>query len=168
MSTCAYLISRLQLAKCLKYVGFTTVCDVIFGVFLFTWFWTRHIFYLMICWSVYSDLPRVIGTPACYRGAAGHLEGPLPAPAKGWSYLLEPLHDPEGMVCFDDFIRTGFLIFLLALEIVICVWSLFIIRVSIRVLKGGSAEDVRSDDERGEEMELEEEKEQEDRTEHKY
>ncbi|KAJ5002565.1 Sphingosine N-acyltransferase-like protein FUM18 [Colletotrichum sp. SAR 10_66] len=73
------------LAKCLKYIGFKKVCDVVFGVFLFVWVFTRHVFYLMV---------------------------------------------------------------------VICAWSFFIIRVTVRVLKGASAEDVRSDMEEAEETEI--------------
>lgn len=145
------------LAKCLKCIGLTAVCDVLFGIFLLTWLWTRHVLYLVTCWSVYSDLPRMISshTP-CYRGRMADLEGPLLAPENSWSYLLEPFQDPAGMVCFTDGIRTGFLVFLLALELVICAWTFFIIRVFVRVLKGGSAEDVRSDEEEEEEVEYEE------------
>lgn len=116
---------------------------------------TRHVFYLMTCWSVYHDLPRFIGVP-CYRGTADDLQGPFPAPKEGWSHLLEPFYDPAGTVCFTDGIRTAFLVFLLALEAVICAWSFFILRVSARVLKGGRAEDVRSDDEAESEVEAEE------------
>ncbi|RYP18995.1 hypothetical protein DL767_009722 [Monosporascus sp. MG133] len=140
------------LAKCLKYIGFTTLCDVVFGVFLFLWVWTRHVFYLMTCWSVYYDLPRALKQP-CFRGAAGDVAGPFPAPEEGWSHLLEPFRDPAGTVCFTDGITKGFLTFLLALEVLICAWSFFIIRVSVRVLKGAPAEDVRSDVEVDEEEE---------------
>ncbi|RYP73784.1 hypothetical protein DL770_007710 [Monosporascus sp. CRB-9-2] len=132
------------LAKCLKYLGFTTLCDVVFGVFLFVWVWTRHVFYLMTCWSVYYDSPRTL-KPSCFRGAAGDVVGPFPAPEEGWSHLLEPFRDPAGTVCITDGIRKGFLTFLLALEVIICAWSFFIIRVSVRVLKGAPVEDVRSD-----------------------
>ncbi|KAK4180642.1 sphingosine N-acyltransferase [Triangularia setosa] len=141
------------LAKCLKYIGFTTLCDVVFGVFLFVWVWTRHVFYLMTCWSVYHDLPKAVEIP-CFRGTPGAIEGPFPAPTEGWSHLLEPFKDPAGTVCFTDGVRRGFLTFLLALEVVICAWSFFIIRVTVRVLKGASAEDVRSDVE-AEETEVE-------------
>lgn len=99
----------------------------------------------MTCWSVYRDLPRIVTVP-CYKGTAGVLQGPFPAPKEGWSHLLEPFYDPAGTVCFTNGIRMAFLVFLLALELVICAWSFFIIRVSARILKGGSAEDVRSDD----------------------
>ncbi|KAI8254169.1 Sphingosine N-acyltransferase-like protein FUM18 [Colletotrichum sp. SAR11_239] len=142
------------LAKCLKYIGFKKVCDVVFGVFLFVWVCTRHVFYLMVCWSVYYDLPKAVEMP-CFRGAPGEIEGPFPAPTEGWSHLLEPFKDPAGTVCFTDGVRRGFLTFLLALEVVICAWSYFIIRVTVRVLKGASAEDVRSDVEEAEETEIE-------------
>lgn len=110
----------------------------------------------MVCWSVYRDLPRIVTGP-CYKGAAGNLQGPFAAPKQGWSHLIEPFHDPMGTVCFTDGIRRGFLVFLLALELVICAWSFFILCVAARVLKGGSAEDVRSDDDdegQAEEVEL--------------
>ncbi|KAK0389507.1 hypothetical protein NLU13_3082 [Sarocladium strictum] len=143
------------LAKCLKYIGFTTLCDGIFGVFLFVWVWTRHVFYLVTCWSIYHDLPRALEMP-CFRGAPGEIEGPFPAPKEGWSHLLEPFKDPAGTVCFTDGIQLGFLAFLLALEAVICAWSFFIIRVAVRVLKGAPAEDVRSDaEDEGSELQYE-------------
>ncbi|KAK1569940.1 TLC domain-containing protein [Colletotrichum navitas] len=145
------------LAKCLKYVGFTTLCDVVFGVFLCVWVCTRHVFYLMVCWSVYYDLPRSLELP-CFRGAAEDVVGPLQPPEQGWSHLVEPFVDPKGTVCMTNGITKGFLTFLLALEAVICVWSFLIIRVTIRVLKGASAEDVRSDieeeEEEGEEVQV--------------
>ncbi|RYO97942.1 hypothetical protein DL765_010987 [Monosporascus sp. GIB2] len=62
------------LAKCLKYLGFTTACDVVFGVFMITWFISRHVFYPMVCWSIYADLPRLLRS-ACYRGTADNLQG---------------------------------------------------------------------------------------------
>lgn len=143
------------LAKCLKYLGFKTVCDVIFGVFLFVWAWTRHVFYGMVCWSFWHDLPRLVPVPCC-KGAPGGLQGPFPAPEEGTSsYLLEPFYNREGTVCLTDGIRAGFLAFLVALELVICVWSYLIVRVSVRVLRGASAEDVRSDDEGDREAEVE-------------
>ncbi|EFQ32292.1 TLC domain-containing protein [Colletotrichum graminicola] len=140
------------LAKCLKYIGFATLCDVIFGVFLLVWVWTRHVFYLMTCWSVYYDLPQSLEQP-CFRGAAGEIDGPFAPPEEGWSHLLEPFKDPAGTVCMTSGITKGFLTFLLALEVVICAWSFFIIRVTVRVLKGSPAEDVRSDVEVDEEEE---------------
>ncbi|OTA95313.1 hypothetical protein M434DRAFT_20324 [Hypoxylon sp. CO27-5] len=140
------------LAKCLRYIGFTTICDVTFGIFMVTWFLTRHVFYLMICWSVYSDTPRLMPT-ACYEGSADDLHGPFPVP-DGWLHLLKPFRNPTGVVCMDDGIRKGFLLFLLLLEVVMAMWFVLIIQVAIRVLKGDGAEDVRSDEEgEGEEQE---------------
>ncbi|KAK4221658.1 longevity-assurance protein [Podospora fimiseda] len=136
------------LAKCLKYIGFTTLCDAVFGVFLFVWIWTRHVFYLMTCWSVYKDLPKaIILDKPCFSGAPGEITGPFATPKEGWSHLLEPFKDPAGTVCFTRGVWTSFLTFLVALELVICAWSFFIFRVTLRVLKGASAEDVRSDGE---------------------
>ncbi|KAI0479669.1 longevity-assurance protein [Xylaria cf. heliscus] len=133
------------LAKCLKSLGFTTICDVIFGIFMVTWLVTRHIFYLMVCYSVYHDSPRLIPT-SCYQGHADELQGPLPVP-QGWSYLLAPFRNPAGVVCMTEGIRIGFLSYLLILQAIMIPWSWAIVRVAIRVVRGDSAEDVRSDDE---------------------
>ncbi|KAF3481579.1 uncharacterized protein GIQ15_04338 [Arthroderma uncinatum] len=144
------------LAKCFKYLGFTTVCDILFGVFIAVWFVSRHVFYIMTCWSVYFDLPRVT-KPACFRGSAEQLRGPLPA-SSTWSDLLEPFLNPVGTVCWGNNIMIGFLSFLLILQVMMMIWSVSIIRVAIRVLKGNGAEDIRSDDEEDEGDEEEEHK----------
>ncbi|KAJ3556301.1 hypothetical protein NPX13_g10163 [Xylaria arbuscula] len=142
------------LAKCLKYLGFTTICDVIFGIFMVTWLVTRHVFYLMVCWSVYRDSPRHMPT-SCYDGPADNLQGPLPVP-EGRSYFLEPFRNPNGIVCMTEGIRIGFLAYLLVLQAIMIPWSAAIVRVAIKVLRGENAEDVRSDDEEEEELEEEE------------
>ncbi|KAI0521913.1 longevity-assurance protein [Xylaria bambusicola] len=142
------------LAKCLKCLGFTTICDVIFGIFMVTWLVTRHIFYLMVCWSVYRDSPRHMPT-SCYDGPADNLRGPFPAP-EGRSYLLEPFRNPGGIVCMTEGIRIGFLSYLLVLQAIMIPWSAAIVRVAIQVLRGDNAEDVRSDDEEEEEVEEDE------------
>lgn len=108
----------------------------------------------MTCWSVYSDLPRLV-TPACYKGSADNLQGPLPVPSD-WSHLLEPFRDPAGTVCWNDNIMFGFLSYLLILQVMMVIWSTFIVQVAVRVLQGNSAEDIRSDDEGGEGEEEEE------------
>ncbi|KAI1186066.1 longevity-assurance protein [Nemania serpens] len=133
------------LAKCLKYLGFTTICDVLFGIFMVTWLVTRHIFYLMVCWSAYLDLPRHMPTQ-CYRGPADNLQGPFPVP-ENESYLLEPFRQSTGIICMTEAIRTGFLTYLLVLQAIMIPWSAAIVRVAIRVMRGKNAEDVRSDDE---------------------
>ncbi|RYO86869.1 hypothetical protein DL766_001110 [Monosporascus sp. MC13-8B] len=133
------------LAKCLKYLGLTTACDVAFGVFMITWFISRHVFYPMVCWSIYSDPPRLLRS-ACYRGTADNLQGPFPVP-DGWSHLLDPFRDPSGTVCSNDNIIFGFLCYLLLLQVIMVMWFVLIVRVAIRVLRGSGAEDVRSDDE---------------------
>ncbi|KAK7915305.1 hypothetical protein PG985_013008 [Apiospora marii] len=143
----------LPLAKCFKYLGFTTTPDVLFGVFMVAWFMSRHVFYGMACWSVYTDIPKQIPIP-CFKGTDDNLIGPFEAP-EGWSHLLEPFRDPSGTVCFTNNIRWGFLGCLLFLQVITIAWFITIIQVAIRVLKGGAADDVRSDGE-GEEEEEEE------------
>ncbi|RDL33014.1 uncharacterized protein BP5553_08453 [Venustampulla echinocandica] len=83
--------------------------------------------------------------------------GPFPIP-QGWSHLLDPFRHPTGTVCFNDNIMLGFLSYLLILQVMMLVWSVFIIRVAVRVLNGKGAEDIRSDneeEENGEEEEFE-------------
>lgn len=124
-----------------------------FGLFVVSWFLARHVAYLAVCWSIYVDIPRYINL-GCYRGLGKDLVGPFPAP-DGLSHLLEPFHDPAGTVCFDEGIAGGFLTVLLVLQVITLSWFYLIVRLVIRVLKGGNADDPRSDDEAGEEEEEE-------------
>lgn len=142
------------LAKCLKYLGYNKLCDYVFGLFIMSWVMARHVFYLMVCWSIYADVPNLIQL-GCYTGRMGSddFKGPLPVPEQGWSHMFQPFYDPEGMVCYTENTRPGFLFCLLLLQALTIMWFALIVRVAVRVLRGGSAEDVRSDDE-GEEEEM--------------
>lgn len=147
-------LTLLQLAKCLKYLGYTTICDILFGVFVAVWLGSRHILFPLTCWSVYKDLPRIT-EPGCYNGPLTDLSGPAPIPS-GWSHLIDPFVNPgNGTVCWNDNIMYVFLTYLVTLQVMMFVWSVFIIRVVIGVLKGAGAEDIRSDEEDEEEVELE-------------
>lgn len=120
-------------------------CDAVFGLFTVSWFIARHVLYLMTCWSVWADVPRVTAV-GCYRGAMDNLEGPFAAPRGAWR-LLEPFFNPRGIVCFDGPVRLSFLAFLLVLQVLTIMWFVLIIRVVVRVLQGNPAQDDRSDDE---------------------
>jgi len=94
---------------------------------------------------VYADIPVVIKY-GCYKGKAGAIEGPFPAPDR-FGHLFEPFRNPAGVVCWNDNIKWGFLSALLFLQGITLMWFWMIIKVAIRVLKGGEADDIRSDDE---------------------
>ncbi|TQV97968.1 hypothetical protein V2A60_006326 [Cordyceps javanica] len=139
----------LPAAKCLKYSGFTTACDYVFGLFMVSWFAARHVIYLMVCWSVYAHIPQVMSY-GCYSGSNANLVGPEDPP-KGLGYLLEPYYNSTGRVCFNNTLKWAFLTPLLALQAITIVWFTMIIRVAVKVLRGDGAEDSRSDDEDEEE-----------------
>ncbi|KAF5966024.1 fumonisin biosynthetic ceramide synthase [Fusarium bulbicola] len=136
-------------AKCLRYPGYTTLCDVLFCLFFITWILSRHVLYLMTCWSVYSDVPRII-EQSCFMGSADDLHGPLPVPGDWW-HLIEPWLYPNGIVCHTDNFRVSILAYLLLLQVLMMLWFGFICKVAIGVLNGRAADGVRSDDESDEE-----------------
>ncbi|KAL8972953.1 MAG: hypothetical protein Q9183_000254 [Haloplaca sp. 2 TL-2023] len=142
----------LPLAKMLKYLHFETACNIAFGAFMLVWFIARHVLYMKVCYSVYAELPKEI-TYGCYAGSNANLKGPMDVPGDV-SHLIQPFTDPQGLVCWDNSIKWAFLIALLALQVILLIWFGMIIRVALKVLKGGEAEDSRSDDEGsdGEEM----------------
>ncbi|KAI1379067.1 longevity assurance proteins LAG1/LAC1 [Hypoxylon crocopeplum] len=141
----------LPLAKCLKYLGFTKLCDAMFVVFMVSWFVARHIFYLITCYSVHTDLAELV-PPACFRGNNSNLTGPFPIP-DGWSHYFEPFTDFEGTICWSPSVRWCFLYCLLGLQVLTIFWFFMIIQVAIRVIKGDGADDTRSDDEEEKEEE---------------
>ncbi|KAI0996341.1 hypothetical protein K3495_g11838 [Podosphaera aphanis] len=140
----------LPIAKCLKYLGFSTLCDFMFGIFMVVWFVARHVIYMMICWSVYIDLPANIKF-GCYKGRNGAIAGPFPPPDR-IGHLLEPFRNPEGIVCMNNSIKWGFLGALLLLQGITLIWFWMIVQVALRVLQGGQADDSRSDDEEDEDV----------------
>lgn len=110
-----------------------------------SWVVFRHIFYPLACWSVYHHTPDIM-TTGCFKGPAGNIQGPFPVP-EGRRYLVEPFFDSEGLVCYNESIKWGFLVPLLALQVLTIAWFVLVIRVALKVLRGGNAEEVRSDDE---------------------
>jgi very-long-chain ceramide synthase len=109
---------------------------------------------MTICYSLYSDIPQTI-TYGCYSGRNGAIKGPFPPPDR-FGHLLEPFRDPEGLVCWNDKIKWGFLGALLFLQCITLMWFWLIVKVALKVVRGGQADDVRSDDE-GEDEEEEHE-----------
>ena len=139
-----------QIAKCLKYLGYHTICDVMFGVFMLSWLIARHVLYLGVCYSVWKDTSATMPN-GCFRGTRDRLAGPFEPPAdQGFKYLLEPLWDSDALFCFNESVKWAFLSMLLFLQCLTIMWFSMIVKVAVKVVKGGAAEDVRSDDEGGE------------------
>jgi acyl-CoA-dependent ceramide synthase len=84
----------------------------------------------------------------------GSITGPFQPPDK-FAHLLEPFTDPGGLVCWTGKIKWGFLIALLFLQVLTLVWFSMIVKVAVKVLKGGQADDTRSDDEGEDQLEKE-------------
>ncbi|KAL9468584.1 hypothetical protein ACSS6W_010278 [Trichoderma asperelloides] len=144
----------LPVAKCLKYCGYKTLCDLTFVLFMVSWFVARHVFYIMVCWSIYADTPVIMPT-GCFIGPNDSLLGPVEAPA-GFAYLIEPFFSATGRVCFNETVKWAFLTPLLLLQGITIFWFTMIIRVAIKVVRGDGAEDSRSDDEYEEDEDEEE------------
>lgn len=142
----------LPAAKLLKYLRFQTACDIMFGVFMVTWFVTRHILYLSVLYSIHYHVPEEIRY-GCFRGSTQHLEGPLPVP-DGFEKWTMPFRDPEGLICFTDSVRVGFASMLAVLQCILCMWFVLIVRMAYKVVAGQGADDSRSDDEDDEEDEV--------------
>ncbi|KAF1849179.1 longevity assurance proteins LAG1/LAC1 [Cucurbitaria berberidis CBS 394.84] len=155
----------LPTAKLLKYMGYTTVCDIAFGIFVISWFVTRHIFYMMVCWSIYADAP-VDMAPGCYISDSSAnqtqfvpMSDSAAFEALGgnniWGNLLKAYTDRNGPICWNPSFRYYFLALLLTLQVICCIWFGTIAKIVYKVLSGSSADDVRSDDE-GDDEEIEE------------
>jgi very-long-chain ceramide synthase len=138
----------LPLAKILKYLKFRLICDIAFGAFMITWFVARHVFYMGVCWSIYSHVPEEVKY-GCYRGSASDLEGPLPVP-DDYDHLVQPFFNPTGLVCLNTGIRQLFLGVLLALQGILLIWLSMIVKVAYKVVSGEGADDTRSDDDNSE------------------
>lgn len=169
----------LPLAKCLKYLGHTLLCDMVFGCFIVSWFIPRHIFFSMVCYSLWKQSPNII-PQGCYRGGPGGVTvvvgpdevSPFASTISAFTrfnastsnqvaLMVEGIFDANGSICFNHTVKWSFLSLLLSLEALISVWFVMIVQVAIRVIKGNGAEDSRSDDESDQVEEDEEEEEEE-------
>jgi acyl-CoA-dependent ceramide synthase len=144
-------------------MGYTTACDIAFGVFVIAWLLTRHILYMTICWSIYHDAPLDMA-PGCYltpsHPATNSSQLFIPISDKAafaahggndiWGNLLKAYTDQDGPICWNPSIRYYFLGLLLFLQALCCVWFSMVVKVVYKVLSGNGADDVRSDDEDGE------------------
>lgn len=132
-------------AKCLKYLGYTTACDIMFGLFMMVWVVTRHFLFMTLVWSVYAH-SHTASPPGCYIGKMGSITGPFPTPDK-YSHLAGPFTNSEGIICWTDTIRLSFVAALLFLQVLTLIWFSMICKVAAKVLRVGTADDTRSDDE---------------------
>lgn len=127
----------------LKYMGYETACNAMFALFLATWAVGRHGIYIPLCWSIYRNVPLVMSY-GCYSGATMQRQDPSMLGA--WRYI-EPFLDQKGIICLDPKVKWVFLTMLLTLQVLCIVWFAMILKVAYTVLKGGDANDTRSDDE---------------------
>ncbi|ODV79239.1 longevity assurance proteins LAG1/LAC1 [Suhomyces tanzawaensis NRRL Y-17324] len=112
----------LAAAKMLKYAGFSTMCDIMFLMFLVSWIVLRHGVYNVLfyhAWFYSTDLM---------------LDGQCSGV-------------PQTTRCWTPTVIKAFLGLLGGLQIITIVWMYLILKVAYKVITGKGAEDVRSDDE---------------------
>lgn len=113
----------LSFAKVLNYLKYSTTCDIFFGLFFLSWVPSRHVGLNWVIYSVYTH-PLV--------------------------YNEKPVWDPENEFYFSEAMRYAFLVVLGGLQVLMIVWFYMILKVVLRIVKGGNAADVRSSGEESE------------------
>ncbi|KAG0298342.1 sphingosine N-acyltransferase lag1 [Dissophora globulifera] len=119
----------LAIPKILRYQGYTTICDYLFGLFVISWAYTRHYLFPIIIMSLYNK------------------------PQK----FLDMKWEPESSKYLDPTVQNIFLGLLYGLEAVLCFWFLMIFKVIYKMFNGAQADDNRSHDEDSGEDEIESE-----------
>ncbi|KAI8384935.1 longevity assurance proteins LAG1/LAC1 [Radiomyces spectabilis] len=109
----------LSLAKILKYLNFTTLCDYLFAAFAISWPITRQFFLSAIVWSIAAELPLYI----------------------------EMKWDPANGKYMNSLMHKVYLTLFAALNIIMVYWFIMILKVLWKVIQGRKPEDTRSDDE---------------------
>ncbi|KAM5342087.1 hypothetical protein ACJ41O_015118 [Fusarium nematophilum] len=135
-----------SLAKCLKYFGLETLCNIMFGLFVVSWVLLRHVAFVMVCWSVYKHMGEVIPV-GCFTGSGEDVSGPMPLPETGYGYLVEPLISNSGVVCYSHISNAFFTTGVLFLQALMILWLVMILKLVMRVVSGENAQDTRSDGE---------------------
>ncbi|KAK9457494.1 TLC domain-containing protein [Dipodascopsis uninucleata] len=133
----------LSFAKMLKYMGYQTICDFMFGVFIVNWIIGRHVLYIKLLLSAMFDAPILIG----YKCVFDPLDDVV---SIGDSLSTSPNKTRVAQgeeQCFTELVHYAFIGLMWILQIVTLIWLYMILKVAIKVLSGNSAEDSRSDDE---------------------
>ncbi|KAK9450846.1 TLC domain-containing protein [Limtongia smithiae] len=134
----------LAAAKLLKYLGFQRLCDVMFGIFLISWIYCRHVLYNKIVLSAMFDAHRLIEYKCFFSPLTDVIS--VGAPALQTNKTDSSL-DASGEQCFSELVQYAFVALLLALQVMAIIWLYMIVRVAIKVVTGVGADDTRSDDE---------------------
>jgi acyl-CoA-dependent ceramide synthase len=103
----------------LKYCGFNTLCDVVFGFFMISWVVTRHFFFGYIIYSTMFESTQ----------------------------FVELKWDPEEEHFYSRKTQIFFVTLFLLLQALIYFWFYLICRVAYRVIMGDNAHDNRSESE---------------------
>ncbi|ORY01551.1 longevity assurance proteins LAG1/LAC1 [Basidiobolus meristosporus CBS 931.73] len=109
----------LTLAKSLYYLEFKRSCDIAFGIFVASWFYSRHFIYFHIIYSLWKD-------PGQLRIVR-------------W--------DPESGSFFGPLVHWIFLALLGSLQVLLLIWCKSILRILWTVIKGSKPQDTRSESE---------------------
>ncbi|QIW99903.1 hypothetical protein AMS68_005421 [Peltaster fructicola] len=135
------------LAKCLRYLGLQTACDIAFGVFVVTWCLARHVSYLTILYSLCVHNSHTIMLYGTYSTIDSHMIS-TDVNNDILGNMLQTMINPGATtVQWNPVVRWTFIIMLGGLQVITCVWFVMICRVVARVLRGEGADDSRSDGE---------------------
>lgn len=111
----------LSTAKVLKYSGFSTLCDYVFFCFLCSWVLLRHGVYNYLFYHTWKYASELMKDSRCVPGV-------------------------EQKRCWTPTVVNTFLCLLGGLQFLTCIWMYLILKVAAKVIRGQSAEDVRSDE----------------------
>ncbi|KAL5334438.1 TLC domain-containing protein [Aspergillus crustosus] len=142
----------LPTAKILKYLGYELSCNIAFGVMMVVWAFSRHVFYPLLLWNIYKNVPAAMPY-GCYSGTTAEMISIDGYPDRV-THLFYPFLNLDSPICMNQTIKWIFLSFLLSLQVLSIIWFTMVIRVAVGVLRTGNAEDSRSDDEEEEDVEI--------------
>jgi very-long-chain ceramide synthase len=126
----------------LKYLELQHLCDATFVLFLISWPYTRHYLFNLILLSVYFDLPGIFHRDN--HNSPTYQTIPRTGGRKwkeGFSW------NPQAGYYMTSEVLMAFIALLVILQVILLLWFAMIVRLAIRIIGGGHAEDDRSDDE---------------------
>jgi very-long-chain ceramide synthase len=116
----------------LKYLGYQTVCDIMFGLFMVVWFIGRHVFYMMVCWSIHYDIPKVVRYGRYPPGQKDPIPMDQIKAVPIHELLLKPFWYNVNDTYWTPGVRDIFLGLLLFLQVITIIWFFMICRVAAK------------------------------------